>query len=138
MQPYHYSIRLPSSARVRVITQYSISQLSDMFHSRGYTCFTPIVKNDTTDSLCINFTLNRQLFLLRKLPDIHCAWLLQVQARKTYDLLGQVSSINIRLVSVLQEDEIYDESLCVFPQFNVSYTSSPEITWNCIRVEIIY
>jgi len=85
-------------------TLYSIFQLSDTFRSRGYPSFTPIVKErhnrEKTNSLRVNFTVNRLLCLLRKLPEINCAGLVDVRARKTYD-----SSVELPLYSP-------DESPC--------------------------
>ena len=117
---YHYTLHIYSLALVfnRIplhhtsavkrrrtsFTLYSIFQLSDTFRSRGYTSFTPIVKErhnrQQTNSLRVNFTVNRLLCLLRKLPKINCAWLVHVRARKTYD-----SSVELPLFSP-------DESPC--------------------------
>jgi hypothetical protein len=61
-----------------VLVRVLIFQLSDTFRSRGYTSFTPIVKNDTIDTRCSDFTINHLLCLLRKLPESNCTWQVRV------------------------------------------------------------
>jgi hypothetical protein len=71
------------------------------------------------------------------LTEINCAWLLHIQAPKTYDVLGRVTPILTRRGSVLQEDEINIGSLQILHVFDESQMSSQEITPNFTEVEII-
>jgi len=76
--------------------------------------FTPIVEKQQnrqeTNSLRLNSTVNRLLCLIRNQPEVNCAWLVYVRARKTYNRLsGRVPLILSRGGSVHPEDEIKNE-----------------------------
>jgi len=90
VQPYYHIIHLWSSVGIHPVTLYSVFQLSDTFRSRGYTIITPIVNErhnrQKMNSLRINFTVNYLLRLVRKLPEINCAWLVHIRAQITYNL----------------------------------------------------
>lgn len=61
---------------------------------------TPNVKSDRTGSLRVNFTINCLLCLLRMQPEINCAYLVHIRARKP-----TISSYELPLLSP-------DESPC--------------------------
>jgi len=79
-QPYCHIIHRQSNIRIHAHTLYSILRISDMFHLREYWSCTPIVNEWHNglqmNRLPVNSTVNCSLCLLRKLPDVTCAWLI--------------------------------------------------------------
>jgi len=72
-------------------TLYSIFNYRIHFAHEDILVLPVLSKNDTIDRKRTdqgNSTVNCQLCVLRILPDVNCAWLVYIRARKTYDDLA--------------------------------------------------